>query len=411
MGLTPLSSTFNTPAVSPSPSVLDLDQGNTTSLLHVPNASTNVAITPDAIQSKLVAKIRSKVLNLISSLDVHIQAAQLAFKMCNEGMVLADWDVRGLESRAASVRGGEGEVKDAGATGGAGSNLDVPVGGEGWDVSLGVGDSPTAVKSSIMIEVEFFDGDGDSRLAGVRLMQKYAKEGEELAKETERVFKEVSQEVYKIAAQTKDNTHIVLLPPGAGQAPSLRKPLKEVALDLVANLSLFSAFSQQANETSAWWTWVNEDLERNPGSQLCPEPVKDKFSAAYAWWETMKGAWQAYYDIISALHAQYPELSSSARTWEGTAVIRAGQLSAENSVDAEGFVSLSREISPSAPKSKRRPKETDVKGFLMWSGVLLRRKGSRINVIDTSQEQGKEKKAKRLRTFWRRRRGLEVSKD
>lgn len=88
--------------------------------------------------------------------------------------------------------------------------------------------------------------------------------------------------------------------------PNIRKQLKDVGLDLVANLTLLeSGFGRQVKETVAWWEWVIADLEKGEQSSLVP---LDKSSAgndpealkkAYAWWEQAKEGWQAYYDIVS----------------------------------------------------------------------------------------------------------------
>lgn len=72
-------------------------------------------------------------------------------------------------------------------------------------------------------------------------------------------------------------------------APTLRKALKDVGTDLVANLNLLSEFSQRASETAAWWSWVRDDL-LSSNSVLLSSPS--------AQWESIKSDWQEYYNIV-----------------------------------------------------------------------------------------------------------------
>lgn len=72
-------------------------------------------------------------------------------------------------------------------------------------------------------------------------------------------------------------------------APTLRKALKDVGTDLVANLNLLSEFSQRASETAAWWSWVRDDL-LSSNSVLLSSPSTQ--------WEPIKCDWQEYYNIV-----------------------------------------------------------------------------------------------------------------
>lgn len=203
-----------------------------------------------AAAAAITSKISSKILAYIEILDSSMLAAQIAFHLAIEGLVLST------------------------------SPQD-----QEWEVD--------------------FEGT-------IERMRAKAERGLEEARKVERVTRDVPQEFYKIAALTKDKTTIVLLPPDPVHPPTLRKALKDVGTDLVANLNLLSELSQRASETAAWWSWVRDDL-LSSNSVLLSSPSTQ--------WEPIKSDWQEYYNIINSAHGRFPDLLSSSRAaWQSVAV-------------------------------------------------------------------------------------------
>ncbi|KAH6901883.1 hypothetical protein BKA70DRAFT_676510 [Coprinopsis sp. MPI-PUGE-AT-0042] len=124
-----------------------------------------------------------------------------------------------------------------------------------------------------------------------------ARKGLELSKGTEAVFIKVSQDIYKIASHTRDRSEVVVVPPGAGQEPSLHLTLSKVGLDLVANLGLFLQYATMVEQTVSYWMLTVKELEE-------AEPSPDVPVTSNAGEE----GWQAYSDIISPLRDEYHEL-------------------------------------------------------------------------------------------------------
>ena len=71
-------------------------------------------------------------------------------------------------------------------------------------------------------------------------------------------------------------------------APTLRKALKDIGTDLVANLNLLSEFSRRASEAAAWWLWVRDDLVS----------TKSELLSSAAHWAPIRDEWQEYYNIV-----------------------------------------------------------------------------------------------------------------
>ncbi|KAJ3547849.1 hypothetical protein NMY22_g1488 [Coprinellus aureogranulatus] len=332
--MSPFGSPLSSPEVSPSPSLSGLppteDQPIRPAIVAGPSSK---VLSPQA-RTKLVEKIRSRVIKIVEAIDSHIHSAQVAFKMCREGMVLCDEEVRGkaLATDETPLPVGQAPDQDEKDEGLSSSHRhskepqSVPsnvTADDGWDVDI---DPDEADNRGVPAPAHELHAYGTS---GHHFLLHQAHEGLDLAKKTEECFDAVQQEVYKIAAQTKDRSAAVLVPSAPGQEPTIRKQLKDVGLDLVANLTLLeSGFARQVKGTVAWWQWVIADLEKGEQSALVPldesSAGKDQeaMKKAYAWWEEAKEGWQAYYDVIATLHIVYHDLLvPSARAWDGTTVV------------------------------------------------------------------------------------------
>ncbi|PPQ65088.1 hypothetical protein CVT24_003042 [Panaeolus cyanescens] len=96
--------------------------------------------------------------------------------------------------------------------------------------------------------------------AGAPSIAELAVKGYEMAKQVEQGFNNISQALYKIAAATKESKLVVVVPPDPTHTGTLKLNLKDVATDLVANLSLLSEFSQKASGLAEWWTWARDEF-------------------------------------------------------------------------------------------------------------------------------------------------------
>ncbi|KAG2006738.1 hypothetical protein CC2G_014490 [Coprinopsis cinerea AmutBmut pab1-1] len=332
----PFGSPFSSPSITPSPSIsglniqnrtrsgsgsgsLSLEQSgsHTPPLTQAPHTTSGSPHTPPpGTGSKtpiraVVSKLRSRVAKLIDALDVHMKSCCAAYELCNEAL-------DGLKaSEPSSSNNLANEASDR-----------VNLNEEGLD---GVNEAPESKSNEQEKQV---------------LLRKYASTSLKLVQQTEKVFRDVRQSVYKIAAQTKEtsttsNPAYVLVPPGPGQPPTLRKPLKEISMDLVANLGLFQEFTRMVEESVGWWGWVLGDLQsevivegeknrqdneeegreredaqgeknnekRNVKSLLYPSRSNVLVTEhAREWWTKQREEWQTYRDIISALHDQYTAL-------------------------------------------------------------------------------------------------------
>ncbi|KAF6757932.1 hypothetical protein DFP72DRAFT_1065191 [Ephemerocybe angulata] len=439
------SSTFSSPAASPSASVtglplIDSPSPNDTT---TPSASgtPRVIVLSAPAQTKLVGKIKARVTKIVSTIDAHIHAAQVAFKMCREGMVLCDESVRGSKAapKAAPVQeqpvatpgrllGLDVDDSTRGATGTKTRGERKPT-EDGWEVDI---DPDESDDRGMPAPVDEHHRHGTS---GHHFLLHFAHQGLELARKTEECFKEVRQEAYKIAAQTKDHAIPVLVPSGPGQPPTVRKHLKDVGLDIVASLTLLeSDFGRRVKDTVLWWQWVIEDLEKGEHSSLCPlSKGRDPqaLGRAYSWWEEAKEGWQAYYDVIATLHIAYHDLLiSSARAWDGTTVVvkthrgSDEHLSHSNSNrgapqmvviqgDGEEYEVLERQLVPPTesqaelalnPGQDASAKRYRVVGLMMWRTEYTTQ-GALYEEPDSIEKSGGPKKKGGLLGAWKARRG------
>lgn len=150
-------------------------------------------------------KIKTRVSNIVSRLDSHVHSAQVAFKMCREGMVLCDEEVRGpagggikdkdlapTEARTIAPKGSEAPRLDLiigkGSNAPGGSGVD----SEGWDVDI---DPDEADDFGGPAPLDAHHAHGTS---GHHFLLHFARQGLELARGTEEAFNEVRQEAYKV---------------------------------------------------------------------------------------------------------------------------------------------------------------------------------------------------------------------
>lgn len=200
--MTPFGSAFNSPEVSPTPSFSAGDQRRP--IFEVAQASKKdaQALSPQA-RTKLVQKIRARVVKMVGAIDSHIHAAQVAFKMCREGMVLCDEDVRGKTEGVEATPNLDGErVVEDGAHGAQGpshrhnkgkqravirSDVD-----DGWDVDIDPDESDNRGVAAPAHEHHTYG------TSGHHFLLHQAHQGLDLAKKTEETFDAVQQEVYKV---------------------------------------------------------------------------------------------------------------------------------------------------------------------------------------------------------------------
>ena len=74
--------------------------------------------------------------------------------------------------------------------------------------------------------------------------------------------------------------------------------LKDIGIDLVANLNLLTEFSRSVEATAKWWNYVKDDLA-SPRSALFPSgkestDAREKFSK----WTEMQQEFQQYYNVV-----------------------------------------------------------------------------------------------------------------
>ncbi|KAF8153381.1 hypothetical protein B0H34DRAFT_103418 [Crassisporium funariophilum] len=223
----------------------------------------------------LLAKIVGKVNAYIRLIDASMLSAQIAWKVAGDAMVLCDPELR-------SVYGRESEKE------GPGTGED----GE-WD--------PASVTWESLADL--------------------AQKGAEQAAKVEDGFVGVRQEVYKIAASTKDNMLVVLVPPDPSHSETLRIHLKEIGTNLVANLSLLAQFSKAVSEMADWWDWVKSDLAAasTAGASSSNLPSqKERFER----WSMAKEGWQEYYNVINSVHDRFPALlAESSAAWQSVAIV------------------------------------------------------------------------------------------
>jgi len=143
---------------------------------------------------------------------------------------------------------------------------------------------------------------------------KLATEASENAQNTTASFKEVQQELYKIAATTKNEAFIVEIPIDPARPKTIKRPLKDVGSDLVANLSLLAEFSQLASQLADWCGVMRSQLEKAGESTSAIIPSLDG-TDTFAHVQSIRDQWikirnetSEYQSVIGDLQARYPDL-------------------------------------------------------------------------------------------------------
>ncbi|KAF9484234.1 hypothetical protein BDN70DRAFT_989692 [Pholiota conissans] len=175
-----------------------------------------------------------------------------------------------------------------------------------------------ATDIAILYDTEAVDWEADITIETLR---EIAGKAQSTSQSVMEGFREIRQEVYKIAASTKDDMFVVLVPPDPTHSETMKIHLKDVGNDLVANLSLFSEFSRSATSLAEWCEWMKDDLGSET-STLLPSNADDT-PAKVAKWTEMKDAFQEYYNVVNVAHLRFPELLvASSTAWKSVALAR-----------------------------------------------------------------------------------------
>ncbi|KAF8816115.1 hypothetical protein BYT27DRAFT_6476430 [Phlegmacium glaucopus] len=251
--------------------------------------------------SPRLTKIINKVNRYTGLIDSSMLCEQLGYQLANNCMILCDPEL----SVGLSAPGGK---KNAG--------LASPTRGRGAWTPVGVSGQP---------------GSTDACVFGREDARELAGKGHEIALKVKEGFDGITQEMYKIAASTKDDMLVVLVPPDPTHSETLKISLKDVGTNLVANLSLLSEFSKAVAEVADWWSSVKDDLALEDPSLLVPtstqygdeEGIGNIEGKTFAWWSEMKDGFQEYYDVINVVHLRFPELLPlSSVAWQSVALAR-----------------------------------------------------------------------------------------
>ncbi|KAF9447252.1 hypothetical protein P691DRAFT_760934 [Macrolepiota fuliginosa MF-IS2] len=155
----------------------------------------------------------------------------------------------------------------------------------------------------------------NSALSTPEMLQTMAAHGHGHCLKTSDAFSNIQQEIFKIAAVTKDKDIVVLVPPDPQQPATRRITLKEIGTDLVANLNLLNQFSRSMVDLTSWWEWLEEEL-MSPDSVLLPT-TNQRDAELFARWSKIKGGYLDYYNTIRVVYARYPQLlTTSSTAWQ-----------------------------------------------------------------------------------------------
>ncbi|CAA7263409.1 unnamed protein product [Cyclocybe aegerita] len=211
-----------------------------------------------------------------------------------------------------------------------------------------------ATDSMIMCDPDEGDWEADVSLS---VLREVSKKGRNKTKEVADGFREIKQEVYKIAASTKNSKLVVLVKPEPTHSDNIKIRLKDVGIDLVANLNLLSEFSLRMNAAEEWWAWVNNDLSSEMPTLLPPSLLKETDSPTertpedeslqrekFAMWMGVKDQFQGYYNEINIAHNRFPDLlASSATAWRAVASARSVTPSSDSHGMERPFLSTNTE--------------------------------------------------------------------
>ncbi|KXN82907.1 hypothetical protein AN958_02045 [Leucoagaricus sp. SymC.cos] len=218
-----------------------------------------IRLPPETSRPPLAPKTNSKILRLIQAVDTSMLVAQIGYRLASDAASLCD---------------------------------------------------PFAPSNQTAPGAKYFAG-----LSSPEMLQTMAAHGHGHCLKTTEAFRDVQQEIYKIAATTKDNETIVLVPQDPQQPATRRISLKDVGASLVANLSLLERFSRSVLDLTSWWEWLEEEL-MSPNSTLLPS-IEKRDADLFARWSKIKGAYLDYYNTIRVVYARYPQLfTTSSSAWQ-----------------------------------------------------------------------------------------------
>ncbi|KAK2467545.1 hypothetical protein APHAL10511_000400 [Amanita phalloides] len=228
-----------------------------------------------ALMNKVVDKIKS----FINGIDLSMLATQMVLKLANEAIGLSEINVPGQEWNIVPRRADEG---------------------------LG-------------------------RLAGLAAM------GDGYAQRMSKIFTDVRQDLYRIAAMTKEKRNVmVIIPLDPEQLEAnhtLTKSLRDVGLDLAANVNLLVDFAHHASSLMKWWSFVKQELEASataaaltsdpnvqptsptsPGAMALPPALDADI------WKRVQADYHSYFRTIREVQARYPNLmAASNEAWKVSA--------------------------------------------------------------------------------------------
>ncbi|KAF8877453.1 hypothetical protein CPB84DRAFT_1794926, partial [Gymnopilus junonius] len=215
-----------------------------------------------------------------------------------------------------------------------------------------------ASDAMIMCDPEETEWEADVSVDSLRGI---SKDGHETANSVMEGFREVKQEVYKIAASTKDNNTVVLVPPDPFHAETMKIHLKDIGTDLVANLNLLSEISRETTNVSGWWSYVKDDLAAErptliPSQKDSSDQATTYASEKFAKWSQLKEAFQQYYNIVHEAQMRYPSLlPSSLAAWKSVASPRSVEASSVGHCASQDLFGESSPASgPGTPRAKRK---------------------------------------------------------
>ncbi|KAH9474526.1 hypothetical protein JR316_0012987 [Psilocybe cubensis] len=244
---------------------------------------------------------------------------------------------------------------------------------------------------STLIVVDSELGEWDAGVSiDIEVLRETCRSGCENAVKVMEGFRDVRQEAYKIAAATKDNMFVVLVPPDKDHAEKMKIHLKDIGTGLVANLNLLSDFARAVMSVSDWWTFMQADLESTKPTTI-PSPnaisayTQEEVRTMQTRWFALKEGFQKYYDIISVAQGRYPDLlPSSSTAWKEVTTARRHAPS-----------SLGHGEEGSKPHHTRSPTRvpTNViaKGMQAMFNKVIRPKLRKPDAVSKSISKGKEK--------------------
>ncbi|KAF5378203.1 hypothetical protein D9615_007531 [Tricholomella constricta] len=171
-----------------------------------------------------------------------------------------------------------------------------------------------------------------------------ADEAHENAKKADGVLRQVEQDFYRIAASTKDVDATVQVPVDPAlraststfsflpsthlksqfllfmsTAKTIKKSLKDVGSDLVANLHVLAEFARQTDDMAAWCGWIKASIIALDGTVVPPQDntVAVDANAVRARWAKVRADCLVYHSMIAEVQDRYAAmLPRSTTLWQ-----------------------------------------------------------------------------------------------